>query len=82
MTSQEKYIQKLDDMFASAVSVVFTPSREPRRTVEAVKAMGARDNVPVFVWNDVYGWARNQFVLTLLSRKKSRKTKCILRNVM
>lgn len=56
MTSQEKYIQKLDDMFASAVSVVFTPSREPRRTVEAVKAMGARDNVPVFVWNDVYGW--------------------------
>lgn len=43
-------------MFASAVSVVFTPSREPRRTVEAVKAMGARDNVPVFVWNDVYGW--------------------------
>lgn len=26
--------------------------------------------------------ARNQFVLTLLSRKKSRKTKCILRNVM
>lgn len=56
MTSQKKYIQKLDDMFASAVSVVFTPSREPRRTVEAVKAMGARDNVPVFVWNDVYGW--------------------------
>lgn len=56
MTSQEKYIQKLDDMFASAVSVVFTPSREPRRTIEAVKAMGARDNVPVFVWNDVYGW--------------------------
>lgn len=56
MTSQEKYIQKLDDMFASAVSVVFTPSRESRRTVEAVKAMGARDNVPVFVWNDVYGW--------------------------
>lgn len=56
MTSQEKYIQKLDDMFASAVSVVFTPSREPRRTVEAVKAMGARDNVPVFVWNDVHGW--------------------------
>lgn len=56
MTSQEKYIQKLDDMFASAVSVVFTPSREPRRTVEAVKAVGARDNVPVFVWNDVYGW--------------------------
>lgn len=56
MTSQEKYIQKLDDMFTSAVSVVFTPSREPRRTVEAVKAMGARDNVPVFVWNDVYGW--------------------------
>lgn len=56
MTSQEKYIQKLNDMFASAVSVVFTPSREPRRTVEAVKAMGARDNVPVFVWNDVYGW--------------------------
>lgn len=56
MASQEKYIQKLDDMFASAVSVVFTPSREPRRTVEAVKAMGARDNVPVFVWNDVYGW--------------------------
>lgn len=56
MTSQEKYIQKLDDMFASAVSAVFTPSREPRRTVEAVKAMGARDNVPVFVWNDVYGW--------------------------
>lgn len=56
MTSQEKYIQKLDDMFASAVSVVFTPSREPRRTVEAVKVMGARDNVPVFVWNDVYGW--------------------------
>lgn len=56
MTSQEKYIQKLDDMFASAVSVVFTPSREPCRTVEAVKAMGARDNVPVFVWNDVYGW--------------------------
>lgn len=56
MTSQEKYIQKLDDMFASAVSVVFTPSREPRRTVEAVKAMGARDNVPVSVWNDVYGW--------------------------
>lgn len=56
MISQEKYIQKLDDMFASAVSVVFTPSREPRRTVEAVKAMGARDNVPVFVWNDVYGW--------------------------
>lgn len=56
MTSQEKYIQRLDDMFASAVSVVFTPSREPRRTVEAVKAMGARDNVPVFVWNDVYGW--------------------------
>lgn len=56
MTSQEKYIQKLDDMFASAVSVVFTPSREPRRTVEAVKAMGVRDNVPVFVWNDVYGW--------------------------
>lgn len=56
MTSQEKYIQKLDDMFASAVSVVFTPSREPRRTVEAVKAMGARDDVPVFVWNDVYGW--------------------------
>lgn len=56
MTSQEKYIQKLDDMFVSAVSVVFTPSREPRRTVEAVKAMGARDNVPVFVWNDVYGW--------------------------
>lgn len=56
MSSQEKYIQKLDDMFASAVSVVFTPSREPRRTVEAVKAMGARDNVPVFVWNDVYGW--------------------------
>lgn len=56
MTSQEKYIQKLDDMFASAVSVVFTPSREPRRTVEAVKAIGARDNVPVFVWNDVYGW--------------------------
>lgn len=56
MTSQEKYIQKLDDVFASAVSVVFTPSREPRRTVEAVKAMGARDNVPVFVWNDVYGW--------------------------
>lgn len=56
MTSQEKYIQKLDDMFASAVSVVFTPSREPRRTAEAVKAMGARDNVPVFVWNDVYGW--------------------------
>lgn len=56
MTSQEKYIQKLDDMVASAVSVVFTPSREPRRTVEAVKAMGARDNVPVFVWNDVYGW--------------------------
>lgn len=56
MTSQEKYIQKLDDMFASAVSVVFTPSREPRRTVEAVKAMGARDNVPVLVWNDVYGW--------------------------
>lgn len=56
MTSQEKYIQKLDGMFASAVSVVFTPSREPRRTVEAVKAMGARDNVPVFVWNDVYGW--------------------------
>lgn len=56
MTSQEKYIQKLDNMFASAVSVVFTPSREPRRTVEAVKAMGARDNVPVFVWNDVYGW--------------------------
>lgn len=56
MTSQEKYIQKLDDMFASAVSVVFTPSREPRRTVEAVKAMGARDNVSVFVWNDVYGW--------------------------
>lgn len=56
MTSQEKYIQKLDDMFASAVSVAFTPSREPRRTVEAVKAMGARDNVPVFVWNDVYGW--------------------------
>lgn len=56
MTSQEKYIQKLDDMFASAVNVVFTPSREPRRTVEAVKAMGARDNVPVFVWNDVYGW--------------------------
>ncbi len=56
MTSQKKYIQKLDDMFASAVSVVFTPSREPRRTVEAVKAMGARDNVPVFVWNDVHGW--------------------------
>lgn len=56
MASQEKYIQKLDDMFASAVSVVFTPSREPRRTVEAVKAMGARDNVPVFVWNDVHGW--------------------------
>lgn len=56
MTSQKKYIQKLDDMFASAVSVVFTPSREPRRTVEAVKVMGARDNVPVFVWNDVYGW--------------------------
>lgn len=56
MTSQEKYIQKLDDMFASAVSVVFTPSREPRRTVEAIKAMGARDNVPVFVWNDVCGW--------------------------
>lgn len=56
MTSQEKYIQKLDDMFASAVNVVFTPSREPRRTVEAVKVMGARDNVPVFVWNDVYGW--------------------------